>query len=168
MKPAKAAVAQRPAPAARASGVNWPALLARVAVGLLLIVTGALKAAAPKEEFSVVIESYDLVPQGMSLALAAFLPWVELIIGWSLLLGYFTQEAAGAAFGMFVTFLGAIASTKLRGINLPNCGCFGGAFHPPLWVTMLLDAVLASLSFLAFKKAPAGPSLDNWADGPHT
>lgn len=161
---------RRPAAAQAASAkpVDWPALLARVGVALVLILAGALKASSPKEEFSVVIESYDLVPQGMALTLAAFLPWIELVIGWALLLGYFTRESAAAAFGLAVTFFGALVSLKLRGIDLPNCGCFGGGIHLPLWASMLLDAALACLAYLAFKKGPDGLSLDKWAAGPHT
>ncbi len=168
MKPAAGKAAAAPQEAPSCAGCDRAAFAARVLVGLILIATGALKAAAPKEEFAVVIDWYDVLPQGMSLAVAAFLPWVELVIGWSLLLGWFTREFAAAAFGLAVCFFGAVASTQLRGIPLPNCGCFGGAIHMPLWGTMLLDAVLAALSFVAFRRAPAGPSLDNWATGPHT
>ena len=144
------------------SPIHWPALLARVLVAATLIVSGALKASAPAEEFSVVLESYNILPQGMSLTLAVFLPWVELIVGWSLLLGYFTRQAAAAACAMSLAFLGALLSTKARGINLPNCGCFGGTLHPTPSAAMAIDFALAALSVIAWRKAPAGPSLDDW------
>lgn len=163
----KSQASAKKAPSAKAPGPNWGALAARIVVGLVFIASGALKASKPPEEFAVVIDSYGLVSPGLSLSLAAFLPWIELLLGWSLLLGYFTREAAAAVFGLTIVFLGALGSIMARGIPLPNCGCFGGAVHLPIWASMLLDAVLAGLSYLAFRNAPGGPSLDNWCAPPH-
>jgi uncharacterized membrane protein YphA (DoxX/SURF4 family) len=162
----KNAPAAAPAPASRR--FDALALAARLIVGGLLIYSGSLKAAAPKEEFAVVIEMYDILPSGMAVTAAAFLPWIELLLGWALLLGWQTRAAASAAMGMFATFILAIASTKLRGIDLPNCGCFGGAIHPKPSTTMVVDIVLAGAAFFALKRAPSAPSLDTWAEQPHT
>lgn len=147
---------------------SWGPTAARLALGLVFVVSGTMKAAAPPEEFSVVIEAYDLVPQDAALTLATFLPWVELLAGFSLLFGYFNSAAAGLAGGMLLTFIGAILSTKAKGIELPNCGCFGGGFHPSPSVTMVMDVGLAALAVFVFLKGPGRLSLDNWADGGYT
>ena len=141
----------------------WAGLAARLAVGLVLVVSGTFKASAPAEEFSVVIEAYGLVPPDMSLTLAACLPWLELWVGFALICGYLTRLTSLAAEGMFLAFIGAILSTKIRGIELPDCGCFGGGFDPKPNVTLLMDAGFAFLAYLSFKKGGALWSMDNWA-----
>ncbi len=137
-------------------------LAARIAVGGVLIVSGAIKLSAPKEEFSVVIEAYNLVSPAMALTLAAFLPWLELIVGYSLISGYFLRLASAAAGILFIAFDLALLSLKLRGIILPSCGCFGSSFHPTPNLMMVVDLGLFAMSLLAFK-SPHFFSLDRWA-----
>ena len=146
----------------------WAGLVARLILGLMLVVSGASKTAVPAEEFAVVIEAYDIVPVDAARTVAALLPWVELLVGFSLLFGYFTPLASLAAGAMFACFLGALISTKARGIELPNCGCFGDAVHFTPAQAFLVDACIASLSYLAWKSAPAPFSLDNWTKGGYT
>jgi hypothetical protein len=91
------------------------------------------------------------------------------LIGYSLILGYFTRQAAlGAAF-LFACFIGALLSIKLRGIPLTNCGCFGiRGFHPSPDFTLAMDVVLAVGIVLAYRRGRTPPSLDNWTDGGYT
>lgn len=142
-------------------------LAARLAAGALLVYSGALKASAPAEEFAVVIETYQLLPPGSATTLAALLPWAEILLGWALLLGWMTRAAAAGAAGLFGMFVLALLSTKARGIDLPNCGCFGGVIMPKPSVMIVIDLVLLGLAVLAFRRGPAGPSLDNWSTRPH-
>ena len=143
-------------------------MAARVLLGATLIFSGASKVSAPSEEFAVVIEAYNLVPADAAQSLAALLPWAELVLGFALLLGYFTQQAALAAAAMLVVFIGAILSTKARGIELPNCGCFGASFHPKPMVTVALDALLLVTAAAAYAYGACRISLDNWANGGYT
>ena len=143
-------------------------LVARLLVGGALIYAGAIKAAGPAEEFALVIGAYQVLPPDMSLTLATFLPWAELLIGWALLLGFQLRAAGIASCALFGAFLFALATVQLRGIQLPNCGCFGDAVHFTLGQAFLVDAVLTGLSYLAWRSAPAALSLDNWAQGGYT
>ena len=104
-------------------------LAARLIVGAVLVYAGATKAAAPAEEFALVIQSYDVAPLSVALPLAGLLPWLEMLVGWALLLGVETTTAAAAAGAMFGLFLAALGSVVARGIPIPNCGCFGDAVH---------------------------------------
>ena len=143
---------------------SWMGLLSRLAVGAVLITAGTMKAAAPTAEFALVIQYYRLPFLSLSAipGLAAFLPWSELAVGWCLAAGYFTRQAALAAGLLFLSFLCALASVKLRGIPLPSCGCFGGAFHPTITEGLILDSFLFGLSFLAYRVGGLSFSLDNW------
>jgi len=143
-------------------------LIARLAIGGVLIVAGASKLSSPPEEFAVVIESYELVSPDAAQSLAALMPWGELVLGFALVFGFWTPAASIAAGAMFVTFIGAILSTKARGIELPNCGCFGGSFHPRPTVTMLMDVGLLLAAYAAFFHGSRLWSLDNWAEGRYT
>jgi uncharacterized membrane protein YphA (DoxX/SURF4 family) len=147
---------------------DWIALAARVAVGLVLIAAGALKASSAPEEFSYIIEQYQLVGSDVALVIATFMPWVELIVGYALVLGWFTRPASGLAALMFASFTFALASTKLRGIELPNCGCFGSSWHMPPSATMILDLLLLFCCLAAFARGRERLSLDNWAERGYT
>ncbi|NNN05992.1 MAG: DoxX family membrane protein, partial [Elusimicrobia bacterium] len=83
-------------------------LAARLAVGAVLVYAGAAKASAPAEEFANVIVSYGLVGPDLALPLAAFLPWIELAVGWALVLGVGARAASAAAAAMFAMFVFAL------------------------------------------------------------
>ncbi|UPT76139.1 MAG: DoxX family protein [Elusimicrobiota bacterium] len=132
-----------------------------------MVYAGATKAAGPAEEFAIIIGSYDLLPRDMVLSAAALLPWAELLIGWALILGLRLRLAAAAAGALFCGFLFALITVKAKGIQLPNCGCFGDAIHFTPVQAMLFDSFLLALCFLAWK-APSALSLDRWTEGGYT
>jgi uncharacterized membrane protein YphA (DoxX/SURF4 family) len=122
-----------------------------------------MKASAPAEEFALIIESYRLVPSAdMILVMATFLPWFELLAGYALILGFLVPLAAVATGIMNLAFILAILSLKARGIELPNCGCFGAGFHPTPTQTLILDIILVAAAVQAFRNGSARLSLDNW------
>ena len=147
----------------------WLGLAARLLVGLVFVVSGTLKAAAPVEEFALVIENYGLVTsRDLILILAAFLPWLEVIFGFALLFGFLNRAAAAAIGGMVLVFATAILYTKVKGIRLPNCGCFGFGFHLTLSQELALNGLWAACAVQAFRSGAERLSLDNWcrADDP--
>ncbi len=139
------------------------ALFARIFVGAVLVYAGASKASAPAEEFALVIGVYDLVPSSITLPIASLLPWLELAVGWALILGVRTRAAGAAAGATTLAFLFAIGSVLARGITLPNCGCFGESMHfsPPH--AFLFDTLLAALCWTICTAQPDPLSLDSWA-----
>jgi len=138
-------------------------LVARLLVGAVLVYAGASKAAAPAEEFALVIGAYDVVPMSMTLPLAGLLPWVELLVGWALILGVESKLASAAAGAMTGVFLMAIASVLVRGIPIPNCGCFGDAMHFTPAHAFVFDSILAALCWTAFSADLYPLSLDDWS-----
>lgn len=138
-------------------------LAARISVGAVLVYAGASKTSAPVEEFALVIQSYGLVSAGAALPLAGVLPWLELLVGWALILGVQTRAAAAAATTMFALFLASLGLVLARGIALPNCGCFGEALHFTTKQAFLFDSLMAAFCAAAFRGG-AGPwSLDRWS-----
>ena len=143
----------------------WLGLCSRIAIGAVLIAAGLMKASSPAEEFSVVIQAYQIVSPSSALTLATFLPWIEVFLGFCLLLGFQTRASAAASGALFAGFLCALASTKARGIELPNCGCFGAGMHSSITEALCLDAVLLLCAFFAYQRGSQKPSLDAWALG---
>ena len=139
------------------------ALAGRVFIGAVLVYAGVSKAAAPAEEFALVIGAYDLVPPSVALPLAGLLPWLELLVGWALLLGVGTRAASAAAGAMTAVFLAAIGSVIVRGIPIPNCGCFGEAMHFSPAHAFFFDFLMACLCWLVFTAEPDPFSLDSWS-----
>ncbi|MFI5361504.1 MAG: MauE/DoxX family redox-associated membrane protein [Elusimicrobiota bacterium] len=139
------------------------AMAGRVFIGAVLVYAGASKTAAPAEEFALVIGAYDLVPPAVALPMAGLLPWLELLVGWALLLGVEPRAAAAAAGAMTGAFLLAIGSVIVRGIPIPNCGCFGDAMHFSPAHAFLFDSLMAALCWMIFTAEPDPLSLDSWS-----
>ena len=143
---------------------DWASLAARLIVGGVLVYAGASKASAPAEEFALVIDSYSVVPTGMALPLAGLLPWLELLVGWALVLGVSAKAAASAAGVMFGLFLTALGSVVARGIPLPNCGCFGDAMHFTPVQALFFDSTMLALCWTAYRGGSGPLSLDSWSE----
>jgi uncharacterized membrane protein YphA (DoxX/SURF4 family) len=141
----------------------WLGFSARLLVGLVFVAAGTLKAAAPVEEFALVIENYGLVTsRDLILILAAFLPWLEVIFGFALLFGFLTRAAAAAIGGMALAFAGALFYTVIQGIRLPNCGCFGFGWHFTPTQELAFNGLWAVCAFQAYRRGAERLSLDAW------
>ena len=141
------------------------AVAGRTLVGLILLASGLHKLFGAPEEFAAVIEKYMILGgEDALMAAARAMPLAEVLVGLALVLGWRVRLAAVGAFSLFGIFLTALASTKLRGIALEDCGCFGKGIHiPPHW-TMALDSVLMCLSYWAWTRPQAGAWLDGWVE----
>jgi len=124
-------------------------LLARVGLGGLLIVAGALKVRAPGA-FATEIANYQLLPAVAPYLppyLAAGLPTIELALGGALLVAprAWRQAAALGAALLLVGFTTAVGSAYFRHINI-DCGCFGTGGGPITFVTLLRNLALLAIA----------------------
>jgi uncharacterized membrane protein YphA (DoxX/SURF4 family) len=140
------------------------ALAARVLVGAVLLFAGASKLALPAAEFARVIEAYGLVSASTSLSMAGLLPWLEVLLGWALVLGVRPRWAAAAAAVLLASFLYALSHVLLLAIPIPNCGCFGAAVHFSPAHAFLFDSATLILCWIVFRSEPDPLSLDSWAN----
>jgi uncharacterized membrane protein YphA (DoxX/SURF4 family) len=108
---------------------EWLGLLARLVVGGVWIVAGALKLPDPAQSVDAV-RAYELLPGALIRPVGLMLPAVEIVVGLCLVLGLLTRAAALASAVLFVLFIVGIASAWARGINI-DCGCFGGGGYEP-------------------------------------
>lgn len=98
------------------------------------------------EAFSTTVDRYHLLPRVLVNLFALWLPWVEMVVGVTMLLGIWARASAGLMSAMMLMFLVAIFQAVLRGIDT-HCGCFtqgGEAKDPVSFLTVFRD-----LAFLA-------------------
>jgi uncharacterized membrane protein YphA (DoxX/SURF4 family) len=109
---------RRPASAAWA----WTAAAARLLLGGVFLIAGALKLPDPAAAVRAV-RAYQLLPEALIRPVAFGLPVVEIAIGLALLAGVFVRTAALASSALLVVFIAGIASAWARGLGI-DCGCF--------------------------------------------
>ncbi|MGZ4447234.1 MAG: MauE/DoxX family redox-associated membrane protein [Nocardioides sp.] len=102
----------------------WIGLLARLVVGVVWIVAGAIKLPDPYASVAAV-RAYDLLPEAVVPTVGHLLPVLEVVVGGALVLGLLTRGAALVSAVLFVAFVIGISSVWARGISI-ECGCFGG------------------------------------------
>ena len=103
---------------------EWFGLLARVVVGTVWVVAGALKLGRPDESVAAV-RAYQLLPPTAAEYVGYLLPPLEVAVGMCLLAGLLTRASAALSALLFVAFIVGIASVWARGLEI-DCGCFGG------------------------------------------
>jgi uncharacterized membrane protein YphA (DoxX/SURF4 family) len=104
--------------------LSWIGTLARLALGGVFLVAGALKVGDPDASVRAV-QAYRLLPTDVAEVVGYVLPAVEIGLGLLLLLGLMTRVAAVAALILLVAFVIGVSSAWARGLSI-DCGCFGG------------------------------------------
>ncbi|WP_240938074.1 MauE/DoxX family redox-associated membrane protein [Nocardioides sp. JQ2195] len=102
----------------------WFGLVARLLVGVVWIVAGALKLPDPAASVRAV-RAYELLPESVVTVTGHVLPIVEVVVGVALVLGLMTRSMAVVSGLLFLAFIVGIASAWARGLQI-ECGCFGG------------------------------------------
>lgn len=126
----------------------WLTTLARVALGLVMVIAGGLKISDPDQAVRAV-QAYQILPQPVTHAVGYGLPMLEIVLGLLLLLGLATRAAAILAGAFMVVFIVAVSSAWARGLSI-DCGCFGGggAIDPAGKTWRYLSEILRDLLFL--------------------
>ena len=110
-------------------------LLLRAVFAAVFIAAALPKILAP-HDFAVAVFRYQILPYALVNVVALFLPWLELVTGWALIVAPRWRDAAFTILlGMLVVFTVAIGINLHRGIDIA-CGCFTlkpGARHMGWW-----------------------------------
>ena len=107
----------------RTSNIIWR-ILDFVLAGIF-IYAGALKALDPVQ-FANDIDNYKILPWPVSVALAFYLPWVEIFCALGLVFRFCYRGALSILMVSIVVFTSAMIAAKIRGLDI-TCGCFGHA-----------------------------------------
>ena len=143
------------------------------ALGAVFIYASVDKIADPRA-FAKIVYHYQVVGPSAALGfvpanlVAIVLPWLELIAGVLLVAGVWRREAAVVTAAMLAVFVGAVASTLARGIDIRNCGCFAldESGRAAGWMLIAGDlALLAVALVLAFAPVRARAPEEAAAEG---
>ncbi|MFC8500741.1 MauE/DoxX family redox-associated membrane protein [Pedococcus sp. NPDC057267] len=102
---------------------DWVGLVARVVLGVVLVVAGALKV-GHLETSARSVRAYQLLPYDMAGYVGYALPVVEIAVGLLLVVGLLTRGSAVVGGILMVVFIAGISSAWARGLSI-DCGCFG-------------------------------------------
>ena len=108
----------------RRRGLDLVGLLARLVLGITLLVAGGMKVGNPRGAARAV-QGYEVMPFDLAAYVGYALPWIEIIIGVLLVLGLFTRINAVLGTLLMVAFVIGIGQAWARGLTI-DCGCFGG------------------------------------------
>jgi putative oxidoreductase len=100
----------------------YTALIGRMLLGAIFIYAGLCKIFNP-EQFAQAVMNYRIVPLVSVNLFAIVLPWLELVSGIFLLVGFLSRGSIAMITVLMALFLGAIGSVLLRGLDI-SCGCF--------------------------------------------
>ncbi len=140
--------------------LHW---LTRLLLAGVFLYSGYIKIQQPLQ-FAVAVSGYKLIPEKLVWPVANYFPWVEIILGVALLIGWKIRFFSLGAVGLISFFTTILLITYFRGIEA-NCGCFG--FDDPISLKtifrdtlLLLPAVFlaAESKIRALIKARSSPS----------
>ena len=97
-------------------------LLVRIILGITFIYASFDKIIDPKS-FSDSITRYHISPLQLNNLGALIIPWVEFVVGLSLLLGIFIEGSSTLTIVLLLWFIFVLSQALIRGINI-ECGCF--------------------------------------------
>jgi putative oxidoreductase len=139
----------------RRSNIFWR--IVDFVVAGIFIYAGALKMLDPVQ-FAHDVKNFQILPWRISVALAFYLPWLEIFCGVGLVFRFFYRGALCILSALIVVFTLATAAAKVRGLDI-TCGCFGHASQhwsfPAHLATNL--GILAALLLLGFSNRSAKP-----------
>lgn len=128
--------------------------------GGIFLYAGIPKALDPLA-FAGSIAAYELLPYGANLVVAATLPWVEIVAGIFLVVGWRIRPALLVLILLDLAFLAAILSAQLRGLSI-DCGCFrpgesSSDLVTALWRDLLLLTLLLTTWWLLRRESAPPP-----------
>lgn len=132
-------------------------LLARWTIALVFLGAALSKLPMPQKTLAN-LYAYQLpVPDPLAMAVAATLPWMELLLALGLLLGFWKKEILLWSTALLVGFTVLTASTWWRGLPI-DCGCMDWSrLHPVLAIlstpggATLRNLVLLGLVAIAWR-----------------
>jgi len=124
----------------------------RLVLGAVFIIASADKIYNPAG-FAQAIYNYQILPDALINLTAIILPWLELLIGVFLVVGYWLPGAVTLANGLLVAFFGALVFNVARGLDV-HCGCFSTSTEgdpATAWYLIRDAAFLLMGGYLFFK-----------------
>jgi len=121
---------------------SWVELAVRWILGLTFIYASFHKIISPAD-FAKIVYGYDLFPEMFINLIAIVIPFLELVAGFALIIGFYPRSAAIIINALLLAFITVLAINLVRSHEF-DCGCFsagqsGYASSPK--VTLIRDVI---------------------------
>ena len=132
--------------------MNW----AVVTWGCRLLIGGVLLASALGKSLDLpgfvdILVTYRLFPDWSLWPLALLIIGIEWVLAAWIFSGWRLSTGALIALSVNGAYAAGLIVTLLRGLDLPNCGCYGVFFPQPLrWHSPLEDLVLVGICYALY------------------
>lgn len=125
-------------------------------VGGIFIYAGTIKVLDPVR-FGLDIDNYKTLPWFISVRLAFYLPWLEILCGLALIFRCLYRGGLSILTALIAVFIGATVAAKARGLDI-TCGCFGHAsehwsFSQHMAIDLSIFIALVALWFVNRQRA---------------
>ena len=122
-----------------------------IIAGGIFVYAGLLKALDPVQ-FANDIDNFKILPWFISVRLAFYLPWLEILCGIAVIFRFLYRGGLSILIALIVIFIGATIAARARGLDI-TCGCFGHAsqhwsFPQHMAVDLAIFAALIALWFV--------------------
>jgi len=139
-------------------GHQWLGLITRIYLGMVFVIACWHKILHP-ETFALDVATYQLLPLSAVNGFALVLPWVELLAGLMLILGFRARAAALLVVLMMLSFILSLLWALHLGLDM-SCGCFASQAavtdDPISWKTLVRDGfwLMLGLYVLTLDRLP--------------
>ena len=125
--------------------------VARIVLGALFMYASFDKMAHP-EAFADIIDNYHILPIQLVNPLAIFLPWLEFITGFLLIINKWVKGALLIYSTLLVIFIIALSQALIRGLDI-SCGCFSvqSSSTSDIWLRIISDIVMLFFSIQLYR-----------------
>lgn len=139
--------------------LHWYTFIARIFLGTLFLWAGFSKMSQP-ENFARTIDAFQLLPTMLILPAAIAIPWIEILTGLSLIVGFQIKSNIYVGLSLLCLFTIVLGVNILRGINNVPCGCFGSSTGNSLTLTLLRNIIFIGLCMPLVRNHKHSWSLD--------
>ena len=133
---------------------NWIELAARWILGLTFIYASLHKILSPAD-FAKIVYGYGLFPEIFINLIAIIIPFLELVAGFALIIGFYPRSAAITISGLLLAFIAALTINLIRGHEF-DCGCFstsqsGYSSSPKVTIARDIFYLVLGMQIILFK-----------------
>ena len=128
---------------------SWLELASRWILGATFIYASFHKILSPAD-FAKIVYGYDLFPYALINLIAIVIPFLELVAGLALIIGFYPRAAAIIINALLLAFIAVLSINLIRGHEF-DCGCFStdqNGDNNTAGVTLVRDIVYFILGML--------------------
>lgn len=134
--------------------------LLRLILGTVFVVSSWSKLRYPRI-FAEALLAYQVLPDNLVTVVAVVLPWLELLAGLAVLLGYRSRGSSLILGGLSLLFAIVLSSAVWKGLDI-SCGCFVGVeWMTVKWWHIAANLIFAFMAGAVFVRGPGRWAIDS-------